>query len=351
MVVPSYGHLRSTAEHVGKILKASKCPMRLTVIVVTYGTCADTDVTQGERNRSVLQRLTTSSAFRGVSESFSLAEHVVEIHGGEEPMGDYVALAHGVTELLKLRKLDTVCFMGSHTAPCSNWDELLVHNLLATPTPTATVLSYAVTSATMHAPSFPVLSANDGYPLLAWTQFNTAPMTPHPARHLSLDFLCFTLPQPEQQGPALVRLLGTLPCPPKSADLLLGLFLTKQLGLALYHPMHLIVTGMATMNYSRMFALMRKDGSPQQAANTTTTQRLSKLLVQHASELSFDASGRGATYEALMGLRPSFTAGQQELEEDTRIKYGSAANCAKTWKSVARQCKVLEVGNKQGLLK
>ena len=346
VIVPCYGHPQDTAIQVTKILKMSRCPLRVTVVVVSYGPSHAAGLTTTERERTVLQRLTHSPAFRGIADSFCLADHVMEVAGGAEPMGDYVALADGLQALRDhAMSMDTLCFMGAQTAALPHWDEVMMRELFSLRAPGAAVLSYHVTSETMHNVSFPVVSANNQYPLLAWGQFHTAPMAPHPARFISSTFLAITLPEPNRQVPLLIKTLSQQPCHPVASDLLLTLFLRQSLNLQLYHPTRLIVTGRGSTNYSRMYSLQRKTDTPQHQSNKMSTQQALTWIRKHdrALDINLGASAReggGASYESLMGLLPRGTAGQHELEEDVRIKYGSAALCAKMWKSVQRRCRV-----------
>lgn len=350
VVVPCYGLTDDTATQVRGILKSAACAARVVVVVVNFNSVPDASAPT-----SVLHLLAEDLAFRGIADSFVLAEHVIEIEGVPHAVGDCVAFAMGYQELMRLSSRPKyVCYMAAHTAAVSQWDEVAVDQMVTTAVTERTILSYAVTSQDMMFPTFAVVGAPKHQPadvargrlsplVIAWQAFKEAPPSPHLALHMSTDFV-FMSASP-QLTPEVVSVLQSFKCPPTIAVMLMTVILERD-GFKIMHPSKLVVNGRHSTNTMRLVAHMRQSGSPAQRFNEASTNETWQLLRSepwqgHLATKGVFVSSMSTNYHAAMGLLPPHVTMTDAMSSlDVQVKYGSSATLLSAWTAASKRIAV-----------
>ena len=330
VVVMCNGYVRDTAEQVEAIIKRAACPHRVVVAVVHFGPVQKEPHTP----QTVQQTLLQGHAFRGITDDFNIAEHVVVLQGGAALLGAPAALLAALPHLRQLA-VGFVTFLAPATDPVSNWDAIALEEHEAArahlPQGQLPLLSYAVTSTRMAHPTFPVLSfVQRKLPVVAWQPFAEAPTRPHAALALSTDFIFARLDAIPADTEATLR---SMACPPGIADLLLSCVLQSSGNVAIMHPTALIVNGRASNNHSRYFAQLQQDPLAKRL-NMDTTQRVYEALgdariSSMLARVGVDVTNRTVSQMAAMGM-----LGDAMADEDVRVKYGTRAAFNSVWESI-----------------
>lgn len=338
-IVVCNGHLNDTVAQVEALLRAAACPQRVLVIVVQF--CGS--------NKTVLDRMVESTAFRGVENDFDLAQHVYTIDGGPTPQGNLAAFGQALQAAVESKAAFTT-FMAPCTAPSKHWDAVGVDQILQIERESAVnddganaLLSYGVCDTDMDLPTYPVIGFAGEVPLVSWQKLVAVPKTALPSKLISSDFVFARtsvlqkMSAQRGKGQWTKMLREDMVCPPRCADILLTA-MYAQAGVRVVQPTKLIVNGRASRNQEAYEAMLRTNRTAKARNGRTMGRVMDGLRSLSGSPfatqwLGVDFRTQFASKHALMGTLPQLNLSDYEVN----AKYGSMQQYEQVWDTLRRR--------------